>query len=77
MDCSTLRARFQQFSSPPAGSALARHFAAPLNRYRAPCPADSRVGCAVNSSFRVATPGGKMPPSTAAKMAAATSASRR
>jgi len=35
------------------------------------------VGFALNSAFSVAIPGGKMPPSTAAKMAAATAASQR
>jgi len=44
---------------------------------RASCPADCRAGCAVTSAFRAAVPGGKMPSSTAAKMAIATAASRR
>ncbi len=40
-------------------------------------PVDCRAGFAVTSAFSVTIPGGKMPSSTAARMAAATAANRR
>jgi len=40
-------------------------------------PGGLTYGVPISSAFRVTIPGGKMPPSTAAKMAATTAANRR